>query len=121
MSIKYKMQVQDDLLLVTTSGADDDLEEVKNYGLAVIDAAVQGKCKRILCDEVNLEYRIGTIDTFESASFIAAQAPYVVKVALVCNSKGIEDAKFWETVAVNRGLTVRVFQNIAIARNWLDD
>lgn len=121
MSIEYQMQVQGDLLLVETSGADDNLDEVKNYGMAVIRAALEGKCRRILCDELNLEYRLGTVDTFESAQFIASQAPHVAKIAIVCSLQSSADAAFWETVAVNRGLSVCMFHDRAEAAKWLEE
>lgn len=43
------------------------------------------------------------------------------KVAVVCNEKFVADARFWENVAVNRGLRVRMFKSLDAAQTWLDD
>ena len=119
MAIKYAFASKGDLLLVETSGFDESLEEVQQYGFAILNACIQGNHTLVFCNELNLEYRLGTFDTFQAAEFMAAQVPKLGKAAIVCNAKFIEDAKFWETVAVNRGLTVRVFKDAASARSWL--
>ena len=41
------------------------------------------------------------------------------KIAYVDTSKDIAMAHFAETVAINRGVNVRLFQNIAAAEAWL--
>ena len=120
MSIQYSMTAKENLLLVEASGFDESLEEVEQYGMAIIRACQENKCTRVLCDELALEYRLSTFDTFESASFIARHAPHVGSIAIVCNETFIKDAQFWETVAVNRGLTVRAFKELEQARQWLD-
>lgn len=119
MTIRYTLTGDGPLLRVKASGEDDSLEEVQSYGLAVIEAASTGGHTRILCDERELVYRLATFDTYEAARLIAGLAPTVGRTALVCNPACVEDARFWETVAVNRGLTVRVFQDPAAAEAWL--
>lgn len=119
MSIKYMFSVEENLLVVTASGFDENLEEVLEYGMAVIREAVKGNHTAVLCDETGLEYRLETLDTYRSAEFISQQAPRIARVALVCKLQAFTDAKFWETVVVNRGLRVRFFKNIPEARIWL--
>lgn len=120
MSIQYVLKSEDDLLTVKTAGFDESLEEVEQYGLAILEACKQGNYSRVLCDETELEYRLSTLDTYQSAVFLASQAPRLIKAAIVYNEKFVQDARFWETVATNRGLTVRVFKDAESARDWLD-
>jgi hypothetical protein len=120
MAIKYTMRNDGDLLIVETTGFDESLEEVQQYGLAILNACKQGDYTKVLCNEINLEYRLGTFDTFLAAEFMASQIPKLGKAAIVCNGTFIEDAKFWETVAVNRGLIVHVFKDVESARIWLE-
>jgi hypothetical protein len=119
LAIVHTETLDGDTLLVKSSGFDESLEQVQAYGIAVIAACIRHGVTHVLCDDLDLEYRLGTVDTFQSAQFIAAQAPAVARVALVCNPKYIADARFWEDVAVNRGLTVRVFTEVEAARAWL--
>jgi hypothetical protein len=121
MSIHFTMTTEGDLLIVKASGFDENLEDVLNYGMAVIEACKEGNLSHVLCDEIDLEYRLGTLDTFKSAETLASQVPNLGKAAIVPNEKFIADANFWETVAVNRGLTVRVFKKIDSARQWLGE
>lgn len=121
MAIQYTFQNAGDQLNVTAVGFDESLEEVEQYGLSIIQACQAQHCTHVLCNELDLEYRLGTLDTFQAAEYIASLAPRVAKVAVVCNEKFVADARFWENVAVNRGLRVRVFKSQDAAQTWLDD
>ena len=119
MAINYDFNIDNKVLRVKATGKDDNLDQVIEYGMAIIKAALSDGCMKILCDETELVYALGTFDTFEAARFISEHAPDVAKVAIVCSPENIIDADFWETVAVNRGLYVKVFKNMADAENWL--
>jgi hypothetical protein len=120
VTIRYEIAVEDDLLVVVASGVDEDVAEVRGYGMAVIAAAVEHQVTRILCDERSLEYRLGTMDTFQAARYIADHAPRVGRTAVVCDARYVRDARFWEDVSRNRGLQAAVFTDLAEARAWLD-
>ena len=121
MAIQYTLNGEGDTLMVKAAGFDESLEQVQEYGMAILSACMEGGYTRVLCNEVELEYRLGTFDTYADAAFMSAHVPRVARVAIVCNPKFIDDARFFEDVAVNRGLTVRVFQDPAIASQWLRD
>ena len=120
MAISYTIVCDGQLLRVKASGKDDDLSDVMNYGMAILTAALEHGVTKILCDETELEYAIGILDTYESAKFIAENVPEVSKTAIVCKVSQMADAVFWETVAINRGLQVKAFMDLAAAREWLD-
>ena len=119
MAIEYDFSVNGPLLVVETSGFDESLEEVQDYGMAVIDAAVQSRAELILCDERELEYRLGTTETYRAGEYVARMAPRVVRVALVCSQAACGDARFWGDVTTNRGLQTCVFTDVDEARAWL--
>lgn len=120
MAIHFTMDGDGDTLLVNASGFDESLEQVREYGMAIIAACVEGGFTHVFCDERELEYRLATIDTLDAAAFISEHAPRVGKIAIVCDPKGSADARFFEDVAVNRGLTVRAFKDPGGARHWLE-
>lgn len=119
MAITYSMSAQGSLLRVKASGTDENLQEVTAYGEAIIQSALAHNCTRILCDETELVYALGTFDTFRAAEHIAKVAPKVAKIALICHPDYLADAKFWENVAVNRGLRVRMFLSLDKAEQWM--
>lgn len=119
MGISYQLNVTGGTLSVQASGNDDGPEDVRRYGLAVIEQAVIHGVTRVLCDERALAYTLDTLDTFESAKFIAELAPKVAKVAIVCALRFEQDGRFWETVAVNRGMLVRIFTDYDLASAWI--
>lgn len=119
MAIHYTLAIEDDILVVHASGFDESLEQVEQYGLAIIQAAVQNQVTHVLCNETDLVYQLDTMDTYQAAEFIALNAPHVARVAIICNPKFILDVQFWENVVVNRGLTARFFKDADSALLWL--
>lgn len=121
MAIHYGFEVKGDLLVVTTSGFDETLADAEQYTVDIIDACNTNACQRVLCDEREFEYRLDTVDTYQLAEFAAEAAPRVRRVAIVTGAANLEDGKFYETVARNRGLYVRIFGSMEAARAWLDE
>lgn len=119
MAITFTIEQTESMMRVIAWGKDDNLEQVKEYGMAILMAAISSGCTKVLCDELQLVYSLGTFDTFESARFISEYAPNIAKVAIACKPDQIDDATFWETVASNRGLFVRVFKTLHEAEEWL--
>lgn len=119
MAIDFAISVHGPLLRVTTRGRDESLEETQAYGLAVLEAALTSGCSKVLCDERELDYALSTTETFDLACGLAQRAPALGRVAIVCKADQVADGRFFETVAVNRGLLVRVFTSIEEAETWL--
>ncbi|NTW68821.1 MAG: hypothetical protein HGB23_03095 [Chlorobiaceae bacterium] len=119
MAIHYTAEVQGEILCVTASGFDENLEDVLNYGMGIIGLCQQSGVTLVLCDETALEYQLGTLDTYEAGKFISEHVPAVARVAIVCNPKFFSDAEFFEDVVVNRGLTLHFSSNIETAKCWL--
>ena len=72
-------------------------------------------------DERELEYRLDTMDTFQLAENAARVVPQLMRIAIFTNPSTMDDAFFFETVAVNRGLSVKVFPSLKEARGWLQE
>ncbi|MCF8382013.1 MAG: hypothetical protein K9G39_00220 [Chlorobium sp.] len=119
MSIRYTTKIYGELLLVKASGFDESLADVEDYAQGVIEACLQHGATLVLCDETALEYRLGTVDTYEAGKFLSAHAPKVARIAIVYNPAFIADAQFFENVVVNRGLILGMFTDLESARNWL--
>ena len=119
MSIQYTTKVEDGTLFVYASGFDESLDEVQTYAMGVLTASQQHGVNRVLCDETDLEYRLGTFDTYQAGEFLSKHVPAVTKVAIVCNPRHLSDAQFFEDVVVNRGLTFRLFVDRETAMSWL--
>lgn len=121
MSIKFEISNGEDYLKVIAKGKDDDQSDVKNYTDAVVRAILDFKCKKVLCDERELQYNISVSDTFQLAEYVSRYSDQIVKIAIVCNIKFFDDAKFYETVTTNRGMQIKIFTNIEEAESWLSN
>jgi len=119
MSIKFNINEEDRFIRVVSSGTCEDLDQLKEYVIRIHNAVVASKKTRVLVDETQLEYTLSTLDTFYSGRFVSGLTHKPGRIAVVCKSGGWEDTKFWETVAVNRGVMVQVFKEVDSAENWL--
>jgi len=119
MSIKYTIKHDNDILKVKSAGKCVDLSELKEYIKALHEATMSSGLTKVLVDETKLEYSLSTIQSYDSGSFVAQTVPSSVRIAVVCRQEGWEEAKFWETVAVNRGARVKTFIDLRDAEKWI--
>lgn len=121
---QFETRVEGDLLNARAWGSDDDLEEVKRYGMAIVAACLESGCNKALLDERALQYNLSVTDTYQLADYYSGQLrkllPKIIKTAIVCDRKFMQDAAFWEDCAVNRGLHVKTFSSADQAVLWLD-
>lgn len=119
MAIQYSIEVQGTLLKVVSKGKDENLQEVLDYAHAIIGAALEFKCKKVLCDERKLQYKLSTLDTYKLAEEASVYSKHTTRIAIVCGVKYLKNGLFYETVASNRGLTVHVTADYDEAADWL--
>ena len=119
MSININIEDDQKVLKVISSGSCENLNQLKEYVLAIHNAVLSSCKTRVLVDETRLDYKLSTIDTYNSGCFISKLEPRLQKLAVLCRLDGWTDAKFWETVAVNRGVSVQVFRVREDAESWI--
>lgn len=83
----------------------------------VIAATKSRQIWRVLCDATAVPHPLGTSEKFEVGSELARTADRRMIFAVVARSELIDH--YFETVARNRGASVRVFVNEATALQWL--
>ena len=119
MAINYKIIEEERFLRVISTGACENLNQLKDYIFAIQNAAISSGLERIFVDETRLEYKLSTYDSFDSGRFVSSLNPKPEKLAVLCKPEGWDNSKFWETVSVNRGVPVRVFRDNESAENWI--
>jgi hypothetical protein len=119
MSIEFRIRDESAILNVKAAGTCDSLVQLKEYVLAMHRAAQSAGVTRVLVDERELCYHLSTVDSFESGKFVAEKARSGVRIAVACSSEAKASARFWETVAINRGAPLKVFDDIDDAEEWL--
>lgn len=121
MSIQHTIDYREGILHVVARGVDESLDEVMAYGQAVFEAAIEHDCRRVLCDEREVEYRISSVDTFYLAEHWARLIPGSAWLAIVCRPENLDDLAFFEMVAVNRGIEVKACRTLGEAERWLQE
>ncbi|NTW57249.1 MAG: hypothetical protein HGB20_09455 [Chlorobiaceae bacterium] len=119
MGIAFSTKIEEGILHVHASGYDESLEDVQRYAAGVLQQCVEGGVRFILCDETELEYRLGTFDLYELGKFFSSFVPRDIRVAIVCSPEVISDTVFFENVVVNRGHCLKLFRETDMAKRWL--
>jgi hypothetical protein len=79
---------------------------------------------RLLIDVRTMTGKLDTLETFDVAGRgipNRTEARRLVRSAILDRTENIERIRFFETVAVNRGLRVKVFDDEAEAVRWLQE
>jgi hypothetical protein len=95
-------------------------ENVKRYLTDILRESKNRGCRQVLIEERLEGPRFRTINVFQTASEGSSRAHGHFKAIAYVDVNAENDLmKFAETVAVNRGLPVRVFPSVAEAEKWL--
>jgi hypothetical protein len=115
------------LLRVIATG-EFSLAEAERTFLEILDAVARHQTEKILLDGRELQGEPGIIQRFLYGEFAAhAVARYITErgvsrasqFAYVLQEPVLDPQRFGETVAVNRGMWVKAFDNLEDALGWL--
>ncbi len=127
MSIDYKIEIKPGYLLLTCEGVFES-SLIDQFTDQVIDACKKHKPSNFLIDYCKAEGEMSTMDRY-NLSLVAAKKYLNEKLAgkipscrfaFVGNHPLVDPKRFGETVAVNRGLNVKVFTEKNEALAWLE-
>ena len=126
MSMTLQMFVETDVLHVTATG-EFSLPDAKRTFIEVMDAVAQHQVNKVFLDGRGIEGNPEFIERFYFSEFAAGTVnDYATRglcrfptFAYVLKEPVLDPARFGETVAVNRGMRVKAFDNIPEARAWL--
>ena len=120
------MHFESGLLSVDASG-DFALEDAKLAFLEMLGAVAQYKAEKILLDGRNVNGNPRDIERFYYGEFSARETRRIVvehkivpRFAYVLHEPLRDPARLGETVAVNRGMVIKVFENPEDATEWLN-
>src|SRR5688572_27499692 len=114
MSIQQNMHFESGLLHVDASG-EFSLEDAKQVFREMLEVVVQHKAEKILFDGRNVKGKPKDMEHFHYAEFVARETHRIVdahkivpRFAYVMHEPLRDPRNYGETVAVNRGMNVKV-------------
>lgn len=126
MEITLNFRADEELLYVTYSG-DFSLAEAKKLFLETLEAVEKYKAQKILVDGRTITGEIRHMERFFYGEFVAAEVSKLrsrsdsplPQFAYVLLPPILDPRRFGETVAVNRGMPVKTFDNLNDALEWI--
>jgi hypothetical protein len=126
MSMCQEIRPDSDFLRVCVTG-EFSLEEAKRTFLEAMEALALHSTKRVLLDGRTLTGNPRTIERFYYGEFVAEtavryqtqSASVPPRFAFVLTEPVLDPERFGETVAANRGMLIKVFDNLEEAFEWL--
>ncbi len=128
MSIKQEIRPESDFLNVTAAG-DFSLAEGKRTFLEMLKAVARHKVRKVLFDGRRVEGEPETMERFYYGEFAANAFAESAKLGAVARSTRfayvleepvLDPKRLGETVAVNRGMLLKAFDNLQDACSWLE-
>lgn len=121
MSYKLTITERPTYLHAIVTGSNNE-ENVARYLEEILRECITRGCFRVLVEERLEGPRLGTMDVFQIASEGSNRSRGRMQaIAYVdVNAEG-DLMRFAETVAVNRGMPIRVFSSVRDAEKWLQD
>jgi len=128
MGINMKYEIANEHLTVRVSGR-FDLDEMRKSFLEMLKIMDTGKASKVLVDCFQLKGNPSAADRYfyakfgadELWKFLRAKKMSEVQFAYVGTEPLIAKDGFGQTVAINRGVNVKNFDNIDDALMWLGD
>ena len=126
MSMQLEMRPDSDLLRVRATG-EFSLAEAERTFLEMLEAIALHQAKRVLVDGRAVTGNPQTMERFYYSEFAAQTlgryeergVSLATPFAYVLTEPVLDPDRFGETVAVNRGMTVKAFDNLDAALQWL--
>ena len=127
LSMKLKVSAESGFLRVDAVG-EFSLAEAERTFLEMLEAVARHKVRKVLFDGRGLAGEPETMERFLYGEFVArAFAEFADRGTLsrstqfgyVLDEPVLDTRRFGETVAVNRGMVVKTFDNLQAALGWL--
>ncbi len=103
------------------------LETSKQTFAQLIEEVIEHRIGKVLFDGRSVTRELTTMDRYEYGEFCAEQILKLASYhslspmfAYVLMEPVLDPGHFGETVAVNRGMRVKAFNNLSDARSWLE-
>lgn len=118
MDLKIKILKRDPYLHAAISG-EFNLADFKKVYQQVIDSSVRLNQPRVIFDTRSMSGEISTMERYEAAVWIAQNQKARVRMVFFVSLDQIYPDKFAETVAINRGVQLKVTTDMEEAMQWL--
>ena len=127
MSMKLELSPASDFLKVRVTG-EFSLAEARRTFLEMLGGVAQHKVQKVLFDGRGITGEPSTMERFYHGEFAAKAVvsfatrgvSRATRFAYVLQEPVLDSRRFGETVAVNRGMFVRAFDNLEDALAWLE-
>ena len=125
-AIVQKIRYESGCVMVEASG-EFSLSEAQRAFLDMLASVVEHRAQNVLFDGRKLQGRPKDMERFFYGEFaaketlkIAKESKVIPRFAYVIHEPVRDRTRLGETVAVNRGMNVKVFETMEEARHWLD-
>ena len=120
MSIEYSTENKEQYLLIRSHGKSANLDVVSNYSREIAECCKKQGYSNMLVDERDREYLLEEVlDLYKIANFFRTLDISDLRIAIICQEKYLEQVRFLEITAQNRGMNIKFFLDTDSAERWL--
>jgi hypothetical protein len=114
-------QLKDKFLLVIGHGKRDNFSSMAEASALIYDKILETKIQYLLVDYTKLEINVNLTEAFNIIKRYESILPGLKNtlIAAAFDSRGLPFANYWKEVGEKRGFTIKIFDDIGIAEQWL--
>jgi hypothetical protein len=119
MPQRIQIEPKEGHLHVEVSGVFDQAR-AKEFIRQILNACQGHELRKILVDIRKIKGQIPNLARFKLAEFLTAEETVLVQMAVFKSEGQVPDDRFFENVAVNRGVMVKVSNDLKEVVKWLE-
>ena len=119
MSIQLEFERKQNWAIARLSGSSNAMEEIVAHFPQIAEECVRANTRNLLIDFTQVQISASTLDRFEMGQSAVVFVKHGIKIAAVAQPHHMDQERFAELVARNRGVNVRAFTDIQAAEEWL--
>ncbi len=121
MSLKYTTTQKDKFLVVTPEGSTDSPDELMGYIDELLGNSSQLELHKVLMDHRKFMVQMEHAGAYDIANRCIERMKddRTLRVAVVARPERMEFARIYESIGINRGVSIKAFDSMKMAASWL--
>ena len=120
MDQDFKITPTEHYLLVEFTGQ-FEVDSAKRSVDALVESCIKTKNPKVLFDIRSMTGDLSTLDRYRVGQYGSDTITRTTRFAMLARADQVSPDKFFENIAVNRGLNLKVFTNIDETVAWLKE
>ncbi len=121
MSIEFEIKQKENMLIVAPDGTTDSVDDLMSYIDGFLLKSDELGAQKIILDHRNIVVHMEHAGAYDIATRCIKRMTddRTLRIAVVARPERMEFARIYESIGVNRGVSIKAFESVTMASSWL--